>query len=79
MLHQVISTVGAFLILLGYFGLQRGYFAREDRSFNVVNFVGSALLAWVAIVDQRIGFIVLEVVWALLSVPGMLRRPPRPV
>ena len=78
MLNQVISTIGAFLILLGYFGLQRGFFAREDRMFNIVNFVGSALLAWVAIVDRRVGFIILETVWALLSIPGMLRRPRAP-
>jgi hypothetical protein len=70
---QVISTLGAALILAGYFGLQRDFFTREDRWFNVLNFLGSALLAWVAIVDRRIGFIILETVWALLSVPGMIR------
>ena len=74
MLLQFISVAGAVLILAGYAALQRGLLDRDDRLFSVLNFVGSALLAWVAIVDRRVGFIVLEVAWALLSVPGMLRR-----
>ena len=75
MLLQIVSVVGAILILAAYAMLQRGAMSREDRLFNVMNFVGSSLLAWVAIVDRRAGFIALEVAWALLSVPGMMRRP----
>ena len=73
MLYQIISLIGAALILVGYAGLQRGWLDRTDRSFNVLNFVGSALLTWVALIDHRLGFIVLEGAWALLSLPGMLR------
>jgi uncharacterized membrane protein len=74
MLMQLVSVVGAILILAAYAMLQRGSLSRDDRVFNVMNFVGSSLLAWVAIVDRRVGFIALEVAWALLSVPGMVRR-----
>jgi drug/metabolite transporter (DMT)-like permease len=71
---QLVSLLGAACILAGYAGLQKGWLGREDRAFNVLNFVGSMLLLWVAIVDRRTGFIVLETVWSALSVPGMLRR-----
>lgn len=74
MLHQIASVIGALLVLAAYGALQTGRLARETRLFSVLNFVGSALLTWVAIVDQRLGFILLEAVWALLSIPGMLRR-----
>lgn len=74
--YQVISVSGAVLVLLGYAGLQRGVFTRESRIFNLLNFVGSALLAWIAIRDVRWGFILLEVIWAVLSLPGLLRRTP---
>ncbi len=74
MFYQFVSVAGALLILAGYIALQFGWLGRHDRSFNIVNFVGSALLAWVAIVDWRVGFIILESAWALLSVPGMFRR-----
>ncbi len=76
MFYQSVSLVGALLILIGYVALQFGWMGRENRMFNVLNFVGSALLAWVAIVDWRIGFIVLETAWAILSLPGMFRRTP---
>ena len=81
MLNQLIAGVGAALVLAAYFALQRGWMNREDRSYNALNFVGASLLTWVAIADGRWGFIVLEGVWALLSLPGMLRRsqPPRAV
>lgn len=74
MLHQIVSVVGAALILLAYVALQTGRMAREDRAFNVMNFVGSALLTWIAVVEAQIGFIILEGSWALLSLPGTLRR-----
>ncbi len=73
MFYQVISLFGAAMILIAYIGLQRGRLGRNDRSFNVLNFAGSALLAWVAVIDWRMGFIVLEGAWALLSIPGMFR------
>lgn len=76
MFYQIISLVGALMILSAYVALQKGRLGREHRSFNVLNFVGSALLAWVAVMDWRVGFILLETAWALLSIPGMLRRSP---
>ena len=60
-------------MLIGYAALQTGKLGRDDRLFNLLNFVGSGLLSWVAIADRRWGFIVLEVLWALLSVPPLLR------
>ncbi len=73
MFWQAISLVGAVLILAGYAGLQQGRLAREDASFNWLNFVGSSLLGVVAVVDRRWGFILLEFTWAALSVPPLLR------
>ena len=76
--YQVVSVTGAVMILLGYAALQRGTLGRDDRLFNLLNFVGSSLLAWVAIVDRRWGFILLEVIWARLSQPPLLRRQRAP-
>jgi hypothetical protein len=72
--YQLVSLTGAALVLLGYVALQMGKLSRDDRWFNLLNFVGAGLLSWVAIVDRRWGFIVLEVLWALLSVPPLVRR-----
>ena len=75
MFHQLLSVVGAVLVLGAYVALQRRWLGSADRTYNALNFVGAALLTWVAIADRRVGFIVLEGAWALLSLPGTLRRP----
>lgn len=72
MLHQLASVAGAIMVLLAYLGYQRNWMSKEQPLYNVLNLVGSALLAWVAIVDRRWGFILLEVIWALLSVPPLV-------
>jgi hypothetical protein len=71
---QIVSLLGAALILAAYVALQRGWLPRESRAYNALNFVGSALLTYVAVQDRRVGFIILEGAWALLSMPGMFRR-----
>jgi hypothetical protein len=75
MLYQIISVAGAIMILIAYAGNQRGWMDRADVRYNLLNLVGSGLLAWVAIVDRRMGFIFLESAWALLSIPPLLRKP----
>ncbi len=75
-LVQWTSIAGAGLLLLAYGLLQQGRLRREDAGFNWLNLLGSLLLAVVAVVDMRWGFILLESVWALLSLGALLR--PRP-
>lgn len=77
MLYQVISLLGAMLILLAYVLNQRGRIGPKDRSYSLINLVGALLLLWVAIIDWRWGFILLETAWALVSIPPLLRRRPR--
>ena len=73
MLYQLISLGGAAMILAAYVALQRGVLSKDDRTFNALNFVGSGLLTWIAVVDRRLGFIALEGIWALLSLWPLLR------
>ncbi|MEJ7813245.1 MAG: hypothetical protein WKG32_22735 [Gemmatimonadaceae bacterium] len=80
MLYQLIALVGAAMVLAAYVALQQGRLAQNDRSFNLLNFAGSALLTWIAVLDRRWGFILLEGAWALLSLWGLARAraPARP-
>lgn len=77
MLLQIASIAGAVLILFAYVALQLGWMAAADRMYNLVNLVGALLLAWVAITDRRIGFILLEVIWAAVSIPPLIRASRR--
>jgi hypothetical protein len=78
MINQIISIAGAAMILGAYLAFQRRWLDRGNRSFHALNFVGSALLTVVAVQDGRIGFIVLEGAWALLSIPGTIKPPAAP-
>jgi hypothetical protein len=46
----------------------------DHRLYNLLNLVGGVLLLWVAIADQRIGFVILEATWALVAIPPLFRR-----
>jgi hypothetical protein len=72
-LYQTISLIGAALLLIGFVAMQMRRMRNDGALFNALNFVGSGLLAWVAIHDRRAGFIVLEVVWALASLPPLYK------
>lgn len=78
MLYQLLSLIGAALILAGFALLQLERVRREDVSFSLMNFVGSSLLTIVAIQDRRLGFIILEGAWALLSLIPLFQRARRP-
>lgn len=75
MVRQLISLAGAFLVLGAYLGYQRGWLDRSDRSYNVMNLVGSALLLWAAILDRSWGFTLLNAVWVVVSFPPSLHPP----
>ncbi len=75
-LVQWTSIAGAGMLLLAYALLQQGRLRREDAGFNWLNLLGSLLLAVVAVVDMRWGFILLESIWALLSLGALLRHRP---
>ncbi|MDP2959773.1 MAG: hypothetical protein Q8N53_25440 [Longimicrobiales bacterium] len=78
MLYQALSLIGAALVL-GAFGLlNAGRLRHTDVSYGLMNFVGAALLTWVAVVDRRVGFIILESSWALMSLVPLFRRDPAP-
>ena len=79
MLQQLISVAGAGLVLLAYALAQTGRLRPADVTYGLMNFLGATLLTWVAVVDRRAGFILLESAWAVLSLLPLLRRKGRPM
>lgn len=76
LIDQLASLAGAVLILGAYFALQRGWLARESRNYNALNLAGSLCLTYAAVRNWNLGFVILEGSWAILSLPGTLRRQP---
>jgi len=79
-LLQAISVLGALAILGAYAANLLGWLRPANLSYSVANFVGSGILTFIAVVDQQLGFFLLEGVWALISLWGMIQvlrgRPP---
>ncbi len=73
LLRQLISFVGALLILIAYVGHQLGWVSARRRSYNVMNAAGSAILCWIALHPFQLGFIVLEGVWTVVSLWALVR------
>jgi hypothetical protein len=72
-LDQVTQVVGALLILAGFVLAQFRVLRVESMLYLVLNFLGSAILAWLAWVDRQWGFLLLEFVWALVSAWGIIQ------
>jgi hypothetical protein len=60
MLLQLISVLGALMVLSAYGLIQGGVWNELNAGYLALNIVGSLLLGIVAIEDQRVGFIFLE-------------------
>jgi len=72
--RQIASFVGALLILVAYAGHQMKWIDPRKTAYNVLNAVGSAILAYIAFHPFQIGFVVLEVAWTLISVYALVRQ-----
>ena len=70
---QVVSLAGAGLILAAFVALQRHRWTSRDAAYLWFNLAGALLLLAVAIADRRAGFIMLEGVWAAVSLVSIVR------
>ena len=71
--RQVASFVGAMLILFAYVGHQMKWMDSQQSQLQHSQRVGSGILAYIAFHPFQIGFVVLEIVWALISIYALLR------
>ncbi len=69
---QAISVLGAVAVLAAYAANQFGWIKPSQLSYALANFVGSGILTAVAVVDQQIGFVLLQGAWALVSLAGIV-------
>ena len=79
---QVISVLGALAILGAFAANLFGWIQPSNLWYSVANFLGSVVLTGVAVIDQQLGFLLLEGTWALVSLWGIfsalrgMRVPP---
>jgi hypothetical protein len=80
-MEDTLQIVGAVLILLAFGGAQQGALSPHSRVYLLLNLVGSLVLTVVALIGEDWGFLLLEVVWAIVSTWGLIQvmrgRTPR--
>ncbi len=72
-MNQVIQVVGALLILAGFAAAQFGWLRVDSRLYLVLNLVGAIVLAYLAWDERQWGFLLLETVWAMVSLWSLVR------
>lgn len=71
---QLLQILGALLILAAYALAQFRLLETDTYPYLLLNLIGSAILGVLAAMERQWGFLLLEAVWALVSLWGILTR-----
>lgn len=63
------------MILIAYAGHQFGRMNPRSLTYNLLNVFGSSILGYIALFPFKLGFVILEFTWVLISIWAMFRRP----
>jgi hypothetical protein len=69
---QITQMIGSVLILAAFAAAQQGWLDQRSKTYLVLNLVGSAVLSAAALIERQWGFLLLEGVWAIVSVAGLI-------
>jgi len=70
---QIASSFGALLILVAYIGHQFHWMDSGKPLYNILNAIGSGVLAYIAVRPFQAGFLVMEVAWVIVSLYALAK------
>ena len=68
-----IGTIGVGLVLIAYFLNTMKWIPENGKFFFVLNTIGGALSCYAAFLINFIPFVVLEAIWTVVSVYGLMK------
>lgn len=72
-LIHVVGGIGTIMVLAAYFLVSAGRIASASTTFQGLNLVGAALLAYYGAVLAAWASVVLNVIWALIGLVAVVR------
>ena len=77
MIGQIVSLLGAAMILAAFGAQQAGRLQPEAPAYLVLNLLGSLILTYFAVEARSLGLIALEGSWAAISLVSLARSSKR--
>lgn len=71
--NDIIGTIGVGLILLAYGMNIFSWITKDGRLFFCMNILGAGLACYAAVLIKYVPFILLEGVWCMVSVAGLIQ------
>jgi hypothetical protein len=72
-MQLALQFVGALGILVPFVLLQLRRTTTRSWRYQALNLAGAGLLTWLAVIESQPGFVILQGVWALAALAGLLR------
>lgn len=71
--NDFIGTIGVGLILLAFFCNTFKLIPQEGKLFFILNMIGAGLACYASCLIHYLPFIILEAIWTLVSLAGLIK------
>lgn len=71
---NIVNSAGVFLILSAFFLLVLGKIKPANKWYLLMNLIGAGLSCYGSWLIHAIPFVILEGIWAVVAMVGLIRR-----
>ena len=71
---DILGSVGVAFLLLAYFMNLFQWMRRNSKVYGILNVAGASLACYASLMIGFIPFVILEGIWAIVALIGMLRK-----